>query len=73
MTRIAILCCGNIKNELSCPAIGCLRSFNEKTGTFDRYKDDTEALEEFDSNQAEIDIHRKFGEFYGYMIYILQV
>lgn len=42
MTRIAILCCGNIKNELSCPAIGCLRSFNEKTGTFERYKNDTE-------------------------------
>ena len=43
MTRIAILCCGNIKNELSCPATGCLKSFNEKTGTFEQYKDDTEA------------------------------
>lgn len=43
MTRIAILCCGSIKNELSCPATGCLKSFNEKTGTFERYKDDMEA------------------------------
>ncbi|WP_048105926.1 CGGC domain-containing protein [Methanosarcina barkeri] len=43
MVKVAILCCDNVKNELSCPAAGCFRSFNEKTGSFERYKDDTEA------------------------------
>jgi predicted metal-binding protein len=43
MVRVAILCCDNVKNELSCAATGCLGSFNEKKGMFERYKDDTEA------------------------------
>jgi predicted metal-binding protein len=42
VTRIAILTCGNVKNDLSCSAAGCFRSFNERDGEFIRYKDDKE-------------------------------
>jgi predicted metal-binding protein len=42
MTRIAILTCGNVKNELSCSAAGCFKSFNERDGEFSRYKGDEE-------------------------------
>ena len=37
-----------------------------------KYKDNKDALNEFEFNQAEIDTFRKFGEYYGYMIYILR-
>lgn len=42
MTRIAILTCGNVKNDLSCSAAGCFKAFNERDGEFNRYKDDKE-------------------------------
>jgi len=38
----------------------------------EKYKDNKEAIEMFDANQAEINTHKKYGEYYGYMIYILQ-
>lgn len=43
MIRIAILCCDNVKNELSYAATGCLRSFNEKKGMFEQYNEGMEA------------------------------
>lgn len=43
MARIAIMSCGNVKNEFSCPAVGCFRSFNDRKGMFERYKDDQQS------------------------------
>ncbi|WPC41603.1 CGGC domain-containing protein [Clostridium sp. JS66] len=43
MARIAIISCNNIKNELSCAAAGCFKSFNERKGMFERYKDNQES------------------------------
>ncbi len=43
MARIAIMSCNNVKNELSCAAAGCFKSFNEKKGMFERYNDDQES------------------------------
>lgn len=43
MARIAIMSCNNVKNELSCAATGCFKSFNENKGMFERYKDDQES------------------------------
>ncbi|SDF30322.1 CGGC domain-containing protein [Sporomusa acidovorans] len=40
MARIAIISCGNVKNELSCAATGCFKSFNERKGMFACYGDD---------------------------------
>lgn len=48
-------------------------ALEEKIGELrEKYKDNKEALEIFDVNQAEINTFKKYGEFYGYMIYILQ-
>jgi Predicted metal-binding protein len=43
MARIAIISCGNVKNEFSCPAVGCFKAFNNRKGMFERYKDDQES------------------------------
>jgi len=42
MAKIGIISCGNVKNELSCSAVGCFRSFNGREGQFKRYQDDKE-------------------------------
>lgn len=42
MAKIAIISCNNIKNELSCPAVGCFKSFNNHEGMFERYKENEE-------------------------------
>jgi len=42
MTRIAIMSCSNVKNELSCAGAGCFKSLNDRVGMFERYKDDQE-------------------------------
>ncbi len=42
MAKIAIISCANVKNELSCPAVGCFKAFNNRKGMFDRYKEDQE-------------------------------
>jgi predicted metal-binding protein len=42
MAKIGIMTCGNMKNELSCSAVGCFRSFNGREGRFNRYQDDKE-------------------------------
>jgi predicted metal-binding protein len=39
MKRIAIITCSNIKNELGCPAVGCLAFLNARKGPFARYDD----------------------------------
>ncbi|HBF37589.1 MAG TPA: CGGC domain-containing protein [Firmicutes bacterium] len=43
MARIAIMSCSNVKNEFSCPAVGCFKSFNDRKGMFECYKDDQES------------------------------
>ncbi|CQR72606.1 CGGC domain protein [Sporomusa ovata DSM 2662] len=43
MKKIAIMSCGNVKNELSCSAVGCFKSFNNRKGMFERYKEDQES------------------------------
>ncbi len=40
MKKIAIVTCANIKNELSCPAVGCLAYMNTRKGAFERYKEE---------------------------------
>jgi predicted metal-binding protein len=42
MAKIAIVTCSNVKNELSCAATGCFKSFNNRKGMFERYKDYSE-------------------------------
>lgn len=44
MKKIAIITCGNVKNELGCPAIGCLAFFNARKGAFARYDEDIELV-----------------------------
>jgi len=36
------------------------------------YKENNEALKEYDENQKEIEIFKKYNMFFGYMIYVLQ-
>ncbi|MEA5512821.1 hypothetical protein [Nodularia sp. UHCC 0506] len=37
-----------------------------------RYQDDTEALEVINMEQSEIDLYRKYSEYYSYVFYIVQ-
>jgi ubiquinone/menaquinone biosynthesis C-methylase UbiE len=37
-----------------------------------KYKDDQEALKLIDSEQEEIDLYRKYSEWYGYVFYVMQ-
>ena len=39
MTKIGILCCGNVANECNCALAGCLGCFNAKSAGFEQYKD----------------------------------
>lgn len=40
MTRVGILNCSNMTQDIGCSAFGCLRSVNTRTGSFESYKDD---------------------------------
>ncbi len=40
MTRIGILNCSNMTQDVGCSAFGCLHSMNTRTGTFAAYQDD---------------------------------
>lgn len=40
MSKIAIICCGNVKNSANCPGVGCFKSFNDRTGMFANYPDE---------------------------------
>jgi hypothetical protein len=37
-----------------------------------KYRNDKKAQEIFDSFQLEIDMHRKYSDYYGYGFYIMQ-
>jgi hypothetical protein len=37
-----------------------------------KYKDDSEALKIIESDQEEIDLYRKYSEWYGYVFYVMQ-
>jgi predicted metal-binding protein len=41
---VAIITCGNVKNELGCPAIGCLAFLNAGKGAFSRYDEGCELV-----------------------------
>jgi predicted metal-binding protein len=44
MKKIAIITCSNVKNELGCPAVGCLAFLNARKGSFARYGDGLELV-----------------------------
>lgn len=44
MTRIGIMTCSNITQDLGCPACLCLKELRSKSGKFDRYDDDIELV-----------------------------
>lgn len=44
MKKIAMITCSNIKNELGCPAVGCLGYLNARKGSFARYDDGLELV-----------------------------
>jgi len=38
----------------------------------DKYRDDVEAIQLLDESQLEIDLYRKYSDWYGYVFYIMQ-
>ena len=44
MKKIAIITCSNVKNEVGCPAVGCLAFLNARKGSFARYNDGLELV-----------------------------
>ena len=38
----------------------------------DKYKDNKEALERIYKTQSEIDLYRKYSDYYGYVFYIFK-
>ena len=38
----------------------------------DKYRDDAEAIQLLDESQLEIDLYRKYSDWYGYVFYIMQ-
>lgn len=37
-----------------------------------RFRDDSQALEVLAEEEAEMELHRKYGEYYGYVFYVMQ-
>lgn len=44
MKKIAIITCSNVKNELGCPAVGCLAFLNARKGSFACYDEGLELV-----------------------------
>ncbi|EKD50085.1 MAG: hypothetical protein ACD_62C00658G0004 [uncultured bacterium] len=40
MSKIAMISCGNVKNELNCSSFGCHQNFNARTGGFAPYQNE---------------------------------
>ena len=38
----------------------------------EKYKDDTEALQVVDMEKVEMEMHKKYSDFYGYVFYVMQ-
>ena len=44
MTRIGIINCGNLKNDLSCSSVLCFKDINAGAGTFKQYDEDFQVV-----------------------------